>query len=235
MLSNWLCRPPGHLVFVEPFFLRASNPRLLRIQLEDFGMPASDLEWRERDETGPERFRRIMGPRLVGRRWAFKEVLHAEHIRTLAAFQPLRVIVTVRNLKDVALSFFEKHRLQSNMDRFDDLWVADYCERESSGILSLMDRLQGEGISHAIVRYEDFIRSVAERNALLDWIGWEGGGRIASHLSSFDRQFEVERHGELISSRLRKPGERGLDNAEIALASAVASRATDYQRRFGYR
>jgi len=60
MLSNWLCRPPQQLVFVEPFFLRPSNPRLLRIQLRDFGMAVSDAEWAPRDESGPERFTRIM-------------------------------------------------------------------------------------------------------------------------------------------------------------------------------
>jgi len=35
MLCNWLSRPPAQLVFVEPFFTRARNPELLRIQLEE--------------------------------------------------------------------------------------------------------------------------------------------------------------------------------------------------------
>jgi hypothetical protein len=235
MLCNWLCRPPDHLVFVEPFFLKAMNPRLLRIQLADFGMAASDEEWEQRDESGPERFRRIMGPRLAGKQWAFKEVLHDEHVQALQAFAPKRVIVTVRDIEDIALSFFEKHRLQANMDRFDDTWVIDYCLRESAGILRLVERMDREGIPHKVVRYEDFTRSSAERSAILNFIGWQGGGRTDIHLASFDRAFEADRHGGSISSRLRGRNERNLGPAELALAAALPHQAAEYQRHFAYR
>src|SRR4051812_22329475 len=33
LLCNWLASPPQRLVFLEPFFLRPENSRLLRIQL----------------------------------------------------------------------------------------------------------------------------------------------------------------------------------------------------------
>jgi hypothetical protein len=234
MLCNWLSRPPGQLVFIEPFFLRPSNPRLLRIQLSDFGLPASDSEWAERDETGANRFARLMGPRLAGRKWAFKEVLAEEHSAALEAFAPHRVLVTVRNLRDVALSFFEKHRLQANLDRFEDAWVRDYCARESDGILRLLARLRDEKVQHRVVRYEDFIRSEAERRTIAAFVGWEGGGRVDSHLRQFDRQFEVERHGLGISSRLRSAGERTLGREEQALACNIAKEAGNFQREFGY-
>jgi hypothetical protein len=234
MLCNWLCRPPDDLVFIEPFFLRPSNPRLLRIQLADFGMAASDAEWEPRDESGPERFRRIMGPRLAGKRWALKEVLVEEHIRALHAFEPKGVIVTVRNLEDVALSFFEKHRLQGNLARFGDDWVVEYCRRESTGILTFVERLRTLGVPHAVVRYEDFTRSEAERRAIADFVGWEGGGRIDSHLDRFDRQFEIERHGRQISPLVRNRAERNLSSAEFCLALELSNQVSEYQREFGY-
>jgi hypothetical protein len=234
MLCNWLCRPPDQLVFIEPFFLRPSNPRLLRIQLADFGLPASDAEWAERDESGPERFRRIMGPRLAGKKWAFKEELAEEHSEALDAFAPPRVLLTVRNLRDVALSFFEKHRLQANLDRFDDAWVREYCARESEGMLCLLERLRNERVPHRVVRYEDFTRSEADRHAIAEFVGWQGGGRIDSHLQRFDRQFEVERHGPEISSRLRSAQERALGPEEQVLACEIARLGGNYQRQFGY-
>jgi hypothetical protein len=234
MLCNWLCRPPGQLVFIEPFFLRPSNPRLLRIQLADFGLAASDSEWAERDETGADRFRRIMGPRLAGKQWALKEVLAEEHSAVLDAFAPPRVLLTVRNIRDVALSFFEKHRIQTNLDRFDDAWVHDYCIRESEGMARLIERLRAEGIPHRVVRYEDFTRSEAERRAVAEFVGWQGGGRVDSHLERFDRKFEVERHGLQISSRPRAAGERALGAVEYELAEDIAKQATEYQREFGY-
>jgi len=234
MLCNWLCRPPDHLVFIEPFFLRPTNPRLLRIQLAEFGMEASDAEWQPRDESGPERFRRIMGPRLAGKRWALKEVLVEEHVRALAAFEPKRVIVTVRNIEDVALSFFEKHRLQANVDRFDDSWVVEYCRRESAGVLGFVQQLRAGGIMHAVVRYEDFTRSEAARKGVLDFVGWEGGGLVDSHLERFDRQFEIDRHGREISPRLRTRTERSLSSAQFSLASKISEQAFEYQKEFAY-
>jgi len=234
MLCNWLCRPPQQLMFIEPFFLHPANPRLLRIQLADFQMAVSDEEWEQRDESGPERFRRIMGPRLAGRRWGFKEVLCEEHGPALQAFVPRRVIVTVRNLRDVALSFFEKHRLQGNTDRFDAAWVADYCRRESTGILDFLGRLRREAIPHLVVRYEDFTRSADVRGSIARFVGWEGGGRIDSHMERFDRQFEIERHGRQVSSRARMPGEREVEVADHDMAASLAAQATEYQKEFGY-
>lgn len=234
LLCNWLCRPPDHLVFIEPLFLGTSNPRLLRIQLEDFGMAAQDVEWERRDETGAERFRRLMGPRLAGRQWAFKEVLCEQHFEVLDALVPKRVIVTVRNLEDVALSFFEKHRLQGNLDRFDRQWVVDYCRREGAGILRFLDRLESGKVPHVVLRYEDFTHSDAARAAIADFVGWEGGGRIDSHLERFDRQFEIDRHGGGVSSRPRSRDERRLAPGEAEIATAIGTEMAAYQNRFGY-
>src|SRR5439155_14370338 len=120
LLCNWLTRLPDQLVFNEPFFCRTDNSRLLKIQLDGFGMPATPAEWEARDEAAEERFERLMANRLDGRRWAFKEVLCEEHGRAHDHFDPPKVMITVRNIVDVALSFFEKHRAQANLARFCD-------------------------------------------------------------------------------------------------------------------
>lgn len=235
MLCNWLSRPPGQLVFIEPFFMRPANPRLLRIQLADFGMAVSDAEWTRPDATAAKRFQRLMQPRLKGRSWAFKEVLCEEHFRVLHSFAPKRVLIAVRDIVDVALSFFEKHRLQCNLDRFSDQWVNDYCIRECAGILEFRDRLEAQGIPLRVVRYEDFTSSQASRRDIADFVAWIPGGRIDSHLAEFDRRFEIERHGRTISARPRTQGERVLDEAQFAAAEAIADRCAAYQSAFGYR
>lgn len=234
LLCNWLTSPPDRLVFVEPFFMRTSNPRLLRIQLADFGLAVPDDEWERTDPTGAERFRRIMWPRLQGRRWAFKEVLCEEHVRVLDAFAPPRVLITVRNIADVALSLFEKHRLQDNLDRFDDQWVIEYCLRESSGMLEFRDLLDRRGVPYLVVRYEDFTGSEEARRSVENFVGWEAGGEIGSHLAEFDRSFEVERHGGAISGNLRTPSERHLNRDHLATAEEIAGRCAAYQSAFGF-
>ena len=233
-LCNWLCRPPEQLVFNEPFFLRTTNPRLLRIQLADFGMPAGEQEWAQEDASGLERFRRLMTARLRGRRWAMKEVLCEEHARVVAAFAPPRVIITVRNIVDVALSFFEKHRVQNNLDRFSDEWVRDYCVREAGGILNLREQLEGAGTPTRVARYEDFTRSANDRAAIAGFVGWQPGEVTDRHLESFDRGFEVERHGTSFSGHLRARSQRPLDQLHERLADQIGEECQAYQASFGY-
>lgn len=234
MLSNWLSRPPEQLVFVEPFFLRTANPRLLRIQLDDFGIGVGDPEWAREDASAAARFNRIMAPRLAGRRWAFKEVLAEEYFPALDAFAPDRVVITVRDISDVALSLFEKHRLQDSLDRFDDSWVEDYCLRESSQILHFRDVLEERATPYRVARYEDFTRSEEELENIAQFVGWEPGGEVDRHMERFDRGFELARHGRAVSSEIRNRANRDLDPALIATADRIAERCGEYLSAFGY-
>jgi hypothetical protein len=234
MLCNWLASPPNRLVFHEPFFLRPQNSRLLRIQLDELGMAVSDEDWAERDETPAQRFERLMAPRLQGRRWGLKEVLCEEHVRILDALAPARVLITVRNIADVALSFFEKHRVQGNLDRFSDEWVERYCISESAGLVDYHRLLHARAIPHHVVRYEDFIAADAERAAVARFVGWPGGGRTGDHLAAFDRAFEVERHGRSVSDQIRSREHRSLDLTQLRLSDIIAEQCADYQVEFGY-
>jgi hypothetical protein len=234
MLCNWLARPPEQLVFVEPFFTRTSNPRLLRIQLADYGLPVEEKDWAFADATPEQRFTRLMKARLCGRRWAFKEVLCEEHFRVVDCFRPPRVLIMVRNIIDVALSLFEKHRLQCNLDKFDDEWVNNYCIRESAGLLEFRDLLHTRGIPFFVVRYEDFTRSKGAREEVERFVGWSPGEETSSHLASFDRGFEVDRHGRAVSDRLRQRFERKLGDVQQAAANEIGSHCRVYQGAFGY-
>lgn len=235
MICNWLTHPPEQLVFIEPSFLEVENPRLLRIQLANFGMPASDEEWAPRDESGAQRFARLMAPRLKGRRWAIKEVLCSQHRSVVERLTPGRIIISVRNIRDVALSFFEKHRQQDNLHRFSDDWVADYCRREAGGLIKLRDELTKRRIAYDVIRYEDFTQSAQSRASFSSFVGWQGDGDVVAHLKEFDREFEVNRHGSAVSASLRRENERLLASEQIGLAQAIEGQCTDYQLAFGYK
>jgi hypothetical protein len=234
MVCNWLTLPPDQLVFVEPSFLDVRNTRLLRIQLTNFGMAPSAGEWDLQDPSATTRFERLMVPRLAGKRWGLKEVLCSEHRSVIDRLAPRRVLISVRNIFDVALSFFEKHRAQDNLHRFNDDWVSDYCLRESAGLLALQRRLRSQSVPFAVIRYEDFARSEAARKDLSAFLGWRGGGATDLHLDHFDRSFEVERHGGAVSPRLRGWAERNLGRAELNLAHSIEENCSEYQGAFGY-
>jgi hypothetical protein len=233
-IANWFTVPPRQIVLIEPFFFALQNPHMLRVQLENLGLGADDAEWTLVDDNWRERFLRLFAPRLAGRRWAFKEVLAVEHARVLEDFAPPRVIVTVRDIRDIAASFFEKHRIQGNQHRFNQAWVLDYCQRESREIVALCNRLAREDTAWRVMRYEDFVQSADERKKLADFVGWSAGGDVARHLGRLGREFETDRHGNGINARSRQWLERELQSGEHELAERIAAECAAYQAFFGY-
>jgi len=144
------------------------------------------------------------------------------------------VLITVRDIGDVALSFFEKHRTQGNLDRFSDDWVVRYCLEESKGILEYQLSLVKKGVPNRVVRYEDVTNSPAELASVEAFVGWPGGGSTSKHFVEFDRSFEVERHGTSISDRTRSRSDRNLGYDQVRLSETIAEQCADYQRAFGY-
>ncbi|WP_169793700.1 sulfotransferase [Novosphingobium fuchskuhlense] len=234
MIANWLTRPPGEIVLIEPFLFALENPAMLHRQFADLGMAASPAEWSAYDADWQARFARLFAPRLAGRRWAVKEVLGEEHRRLIAAFAPPRVVITVRDIDAIAASFLEKHRRQGNRHRFDAGWVADYCRRETALVMALRGELEAQGTPHRVVRYEDFIASGAERAALAAFVGWTGEGDVGRHLAGLGRGFEAERHGEGVGNAAPSLAARGLDAEECALVQAISEDCAVYRAAFGY-
>jgi len=234
MIANWLTAPPERIVLIEPFLFALRNPDMLRVQFDELDMPIGDEEWEHPDENWQDRFRRLFLPRLAGKRWALKEVIFREHERIIDTFAPPRVLVTVREIRDVVTSFIEKHRIQEQEDRFDHGWVEEYCLRETRQIVEMCKGLPRRGIEWRAVRYEDFIASEAERDAVAEFVGWPGGGEVARHYARLRRGFEVERHGTAINARARRAEERSLTAGDLALVERIAARCGPYQDFFGY-
>ena len=143
-------------------------------------------------------------------------------------------MITVRNIVDVALSFFEKHRAQANLARFSDEWVEDYCVQETEGIVSFQQCLEARGVPTRVARYEDFVRSAEARKSIEQFLGWTGGGKTERGFTEFERGFEVERHGTSISPAIFARRQRRLARAEFELAAEIGERCDGYQRHFGY-
>ena len=234
MFSNWLTRPPGQIVMIEPFLFAKANPAMLHRQFAELGMAATPEEWTQSDADWQARYRRLFAPRIAGRRWAVKEVLGEEHRMFLAAFGPLPVVLTVRDIDAIAGSFLEKHRLQNNRHRFDAGWVDEYCRRETGLIMALHAELVAAGTPCHVVRYEDFVASAAERAALATFTGWAGDGDVARHFGHLGRGFEAERHGGGISRAAPSLAARALEPEEVTLVAEITESCADYRAAFGY-
>lgn len=203
MLANWLTTPPTHFVLHEPNLKRERRTRLTVMQLEAWGLSLDEVQ---------------------ARQWGVKEVEADKSAAFLERWQAERVILCVRDIREVALSLFEKHRRQGNLDTYPDSWASEYSVREAAGLVALAARLEQDGPEWRIARYEDFARSEAERAAIAAFVGWPGGGDERALLERIDRGFEGGQRSR-----------RHLGAAETALADAVAEQCGAYQRRFGYR
>lgn len=203
MLANWLTTPPTHFVLHEPNLERERRTRLTVLQLEAWELSLDEVQ---------------------ARQWGVKEVEADKSAAFLERWRPERVVLCVRDMREVALSLFDKHRRQGNLDRYPDSWASDYCVREAAGLVALADRLEGDGPPARVARYEDFAREEAERAAIAAFVGWPGGGDERALLERIDRGFEGGQRSE-----------RELGAAEMALADAIADQCGAYQQRFGYR
>lgn len=195
-LSNWLSTPPDHVVFHEPGLLAPEPTRLFRLQLDDWHLSESEA---------------------FDRHWAVKEI--TGHRAQIEAFSPLRVVLCVRQPKAVALSLFEKHRRQGNLDRFSDSWSADYVVRECAALEALPDWLDRLGVAWTVARYEDF--SMSRLRAMADFVGWPGGGTLQRGFEAFDRGFELDRSRD-----------RSLPQDCERMADAIAEQCKDFVSRF---
>ncbi len=234
MLCNILTHAPEQIIFIEPKFHTPPYRTLLAPQLAQYGFKISDSAKKQSKGMVPlKRLDHLLGLQLRQIKWGFKEVQCSEHQRVLEVFAPKHIVINVRHIFNVALSFMEKHRRQSNEDRFPPAWVQDYCLRESRGLVQFCETLAAGGQSHTIVRYEDFTQDPHCRTGLAKTLGWRFGENANLFLEGFNRGFEAHRHQ---NRPFREPtlAERGLPRDLVQKAQDIEALCAEYQRFFGY-
>lgn len=236
LLCNLLTVPPGHLIFIEPGFHAHPYRQLLAPQLSAFNLP--DLKTLEEKyqvglHTADQRLDACLGEHLRTTKWGMKEVLCSDHEQVIQTFQPTNIIVCVRDIFQVALSFFDKHRQQANETRFPHEWVETYCKREASGLLQLYQNLQREDRPLHLVKYEDMALDPTCLPDLGKALDWPITGHPGMFLESFGREFEFERHGQILSPPL-PASKRDLSAGDIQAARRIEADCCAYQSFFGY-
>lgn len=234
MLCSILTREPDHIVFVEPKFHKPPYRKMLTPQLLQYGMEISKAQYNQAQGQPPlAQLDELLGARLRQIKWGFKEVQCREHQRVLSIFRPAHILINVRHIFSVAISFMEKHRRQGNERQYPPTWVLDHCIRESNGLVRFCKHLSETGRPFTIVRYEDFTQNSESRAKLKYLLNWEFGGKSERFLEDFNRGFESRRHE---GRDFREPSiaERELPAEHIKLAHYIETSCARYQRYFGY-
>jgi hypothetical protein len=236
-MANLMTTPPDRLVLVEPMLHRGGGNAGMFDQMARWGWPVGADElarWREPPTgQGPaERAGLVLASRLVRlARWGVKEVDPTAHRPGIAVLRPRRLIVLVRDVRDVTLSYLEKFRREGRRDFGGELlWRVVQGTR----VLTRLADGSRRGRSLRIVRYEDFVTSAAERAALARWLDWPLDGDPDRNLDLYRRAYEIERHGGVVSPVSVGRRTRATDPADAALIARIGDFLGGYQRRFGY-
>lgn len=235
MLTNMLTRVPDHLMFNEPRFHAPPYRGVLQAQLDRFKITLGNVADIDPKTMAPDIYlKRLLGPHLAQSRWGMKEVLCSEHAANMSLFSPKYVILSVRHIFDVAVSFFEKHRRQGNDHIFTPDWVEAYCQRETSGLILLHKNLCANNHPVLVVRYEDLTQDAQACLSPLvkDW-AWPITGHATTGFASLNRGFEVDRHGAKpnvpVSLEMRE-----LPDDLLERASLIQNLCHGYLQYFGY-
>ncbi|MDJ0768353.1 MAG: hypothetical protein QNJ12_06145 [Ilumatobacter sp.] len=235
MLANLLTTPPTRWLIVEPRFANATTGRDVLAQARSVGIAIGDDEWPLRvDETPEQRIGRIFRDRILAlEKWGVKEVRHDVLVASLDILRPKHTIVLVRDLRDVAVSLYEKARRDDD-PRYDDEWLRTYLTQAPGGILAVVDALGGR--DHRIVRYEDLTGDAGVRAELGQWLDWPLDGRPDRNLAAlFQRAHEVELHDGAVTRRsVGRHASGELSPGARSIAAWAHRNGAEFQDRFGY-
>lgn len=218
-----------HVCLIEPRFDFGVFDQHIRTQILNAGVVIAEDSWGEpgsRDNAGlRDRYRRGFVPSLCQMvRWGAKEVRPELHEPTIDTINAKRIVVLVRDARDVMCSYYEKIVHGGGDHEGSVNYVSGYLPKAAETLALLASR------PNAIVaRYEDFTKSASDLRSLERRMDWPLIGKPNASFSSIARAAEAERHKGAVTPAQAYDRESSLD----FMASTLEQCAT-YQRTFGY-
>lgn len=231
MICDLLSKPGQSLVLNEPMLRtpwRKTDDRGVKLTnvakrfgfskevIDGIGNPAQPtLQW-FRDGLRPELETLDL--------WGIKEVFLDQAAFLIDEIEPDTVILCVRDLRDVYLSALDL--VCSGLLAFtggaalrDEAWAVERIRMDVAILNNLAKR------DHFVVRYESFVRSQDEQEALRSHLGLKsfGGGGTTHRESGGWRHTEADKHEGGITSRSVARHSREKDGFAATIANAVAA------------
>jgi len=236
LLCSLMTFAPGHLCLNEPWFVKGVASRRSYSDLRGAGVEMTPGEWARGQGAGDfggylERYRQVIVPVLNRmEKWGAKEVRPEFHVPTMRTIDPKRLVLLVRDVRQVVFSLFLKD-LRDGASQEDALHFAvGYSLKAATEILRLHATRKHPVL---VVRYEDFTSSRESLLALSRELGWEFRGSPNARFEQIGRDHEAERHQGKVT-RARPRSGTDLPEAVARAADHQADRLIDYQRVFGY-
>ena len=241
LLCDLLSVPGRSLVFNEPMMFdswRDGRAQEVQAVAKAFGLSVPETLPRKRQfGTMANYFEKVLEPQLQSLEfWGFKEVFFHNWRHVLKRYQPEKLVLCVRDIRDITLSaldlivnsglaFTGQRRLR------DEAWLVGRLCFDVHQILQL------RSYHHFLVRYEDLVDRKESSAALAAYAGLP---QLADHAlnrsitTGGSRKREVTKHGQGISSRAVARFEQEAGVQARAIAEHVLRLLPAYSRAFGF-
>ena len=232
LLADRLTCRPHSLVLTEPNCHLNDWGKHTLEQLKAFGIEIDERLWDPAQWKDMEHFFcEHIQPRLAQIPFWGVKLAHFEGwARFLDTYRPTHLVLSVRDIRDVALSCLELERRRPPGKGHDHRWVEDRILHDAKELVEMSRR------EHIRVRYEDLCTDQALLPDLAEKLGLPKLGEAGFAIDFFpDRAYEKQRHGNAgVSS---KSVQRYLTEGhgdDLAFAQRVWARCRDYCRQFEY-
>jgi len=201
LLCDLYSRYPTHWLMTEPWITRGSHGMSQLERVQRFGGTIAKEEWFRKieGESPLERFYRVYGPILEGLEFfGAKEVrgeFHEEYYRLL---QPRKILILVRDIRDVIISLLEKTIIERK-EGYDAAFTAQYLARNCQALMAFPRLVQDTELD--VLKYEEFAVSETRRIQIDQFLGCTRLEQVPETGNISTRPWEIERHGLRISDK----------------------------------
>ncbi|MCA8986473.1 MAG: tetratricopeptide repeat protein [Planctomycetaceae bacterium] len=231
LLCDQLSVPGRGLVLLEPNMHLDGWPNQLLTQLQQFGIPLEEQEWKSTAARGvpfADYFQSRILPELEKLEYWGVKMVNFSHWRDFLTRYPAEhLILCVRDLRDVILSALD---LAPRLENFVDAqWIAKRAKETAQAIVAMSER------PHTLVRYEDFCTQPELIEGLAVQLGIP---QATDHRLSLEavphRKYENEKHGGRVSTKSIHRFEQEPAGQRRDLAEKIWQECAAYNERFGY-
>jgi hypothetical protein len=241
-LISDLLTVPGHaLVISEPDMYKAWNANIAKRVHALAGSVGIDLpggipqptDW---DGMYSGYLRTVLAPRLAEfDLWGIKCVDFSDWQRMFTDFPPAKLVLCLRDLRDVLLSGIDRISrmplvFRSSGTRRDEAWVMSALAYNTWELMAMQAR------PHYAVRYEAVASDPAVLEGLARYVGLERLDPTRNNLAAagWHRKWEVEKHGDAITAASVGRFAREPHGPIRALADRLWRLLPEYSEAFGY-
>jgi hypothetical protein len=240
LVTDMLSQRGRSLILSEPNILGMWSPntveRIHKLVLNNGLDPGAEMPTPEQWPRYQNYFDAVLLPQLAQLPlWGVKYVDLTDWRPTFERYPPRRMILTVRDLRDVVISAIDrighlKLAFYGRRHMRDEAWVMANIAYNVHELMALRER------PHLLARYEDVVKDSGLRQRIVEYAGLESAAGTRENLEAagFTRQWELAKHGGTVTAKSVGRYASEPPGPVKALAERIWRLLPEYSEAFGF-